>query len=248
MAYISLNHIKLIIKSAIASATRYKPNLEVTDPDDPRYVAGKLPKEKITSVPASALPTISSTKIDGLSIIATTGSYNDLSDAPVLASVASSGNYNDLSNIPSKLDKRTNAYQPGVIEGLNTTASGAYSHAEGWGSTASNSASHAEGLDTTASGQCSHAEGSNTIASAAYQHVQGFYNLEKDYSYIHIVGNGTKSNRSNAHTLDWFGNAWYAGTVEGTAMIVKSSTDGSTKRFKITVDDTGTISATEVTT
>jgi hypothetical protein len=38
-----------------------------------------------------------------------------------------------------------------------------------------------------------------------------------------------------------------AGTVEGKAMIVKSSTEGSTKRFKITVDDSGTISATEVT-
>ena len=49
MANISLNHIKLIIKSAIASATRYKPNLEVTDPDDPRYVAGKLPANKIAS-------------------------------------------------------------------------------------------------------------------------------------------------------------------------------------------------------
>jgi hypothetical protein len=29
-------------------------------------------------------------------------------------------------------------------------------------------------------------------------------------------------------------------------MIVKSSTDGSTKRFKITVDDSGTISAVEI--
>ena len=31
-------------------------------------------------------------------------------------------------------------------------------------------------------------------------------------------------------------------------MIVKSSTKGSTKRFKVTVDDFGTISATEITT
>lgn len=33
----------------------------------------------------------------------------------------------------------------------------------------------------------------------------------------------------------------------GTAMIVKSSTEGSSKRFKITVDDTGAITATEIT-
>lgn len=56
-----------------------------------------------------------------------------------------------------------------------------------------------------------------------------------------------ESRRSNAHTLDWNGNAWYAGTVEGTGMIVKSSTAESTKRFLVTVDDSGTISATEVT-
>ena len=47
--------------------------------------------------------------------------------------------------------------------------------------------------------------------------------------------------------IDWSGNAWYAGTVEGTAMIVKSSTEGSSKRFKITVDDSGVITATEIT-
>ena len=36
--------------------------------------------------------------------------------------------------------------------------------------------------------------------------------------------------------------------IEGLdALIINSSTPGSTKKFKITVDDTGTISATEVT-
>lgn len=34
--------------------------------------------------------------------------------------------------------------------------------------------------------------------------------------------------------------------VESTGIIVKSSTEGSTKRFKITVDDSGTLTATEV--
>lgn len=32
--------------------------------------------------------------------------------------------------------------------------------------------------------------------------------------YVHIVGNGTADdNRSNAHTLDWDGNAWFAGDI-----------------------------------
>ena len=134
-------------------------------------------------------------------------------------------------------------------EGSDTTASGLYSHAEGKNTTASHDCSHAEGSDTTASGWYSHAEGYYTKASGRYSHVQGKYNIDDlNEKYAHIVGNGISDTaRSNAHTLDWEGNAWYAGTVEGTAMIVKSSTPSSTKKFKITVDDTGTISATEVT-
>ena len=134
-------------------------------------------------------------------------------------------------------------------EGNGTTASGIYSHAEGKNTTASHDCCHAEGSDTTASGWYSHAEGYYTKASGRYSHVQGKYNIDDlNEKYAHIVGNGTSDTaRSNAHTLDWEGNAWFAGTVEGTAMIVKSSTQDSTKKFKITVDDTGTISATEVT-
>ena len=134
-------------------------------------------------------------------------------------------------------------------EGGASEASGRYSHAEGHRTTASNDFSHAEGDETTASGTYSHAEGYFTKASGSCSHVQGRHNIEDlNEKYAHIVGNGTSfADRSNAHTLDWEGNAWFAGTVEGTAMIVKSSTPSSTKKFKITVDDTGTISATEVT-
>lgn len=148
-------------------------------------------------------------------------------------------------------------------EGKKTTASGDYSHAEGWSTKASEQYSHAEGDSTEATGYCSHAEGSDTkasgqyshaegyytLASSKYQHVQGKFNIsDTTDTYAHIVGNGLDYlSRSNAHTLDWSGNAWYAGTVEGTAMIVKSSTEGSSKRFKITVDDSGVITATEVT-
>ena len=107
-------------------------------------------------------------------------------------------------------------------EGANTTASGESSHAEGKYTIASGYQSHAEGWSTTASGVRSHAEGLYTIASSEYQHVQGKYNIEDTANkYAHIVGNGTDTNninRSNAHTLDWEGNAWYAGKLsqEGT--------------------------------
>lgn len=134
-------------------------------------------------------------------------------------------------------------------EGNQAVASGSYSHAEGSKTTASASYTHAEGYQTTAKGAYSHAEGCRTIASKNYQHVQGKNNLEDTAGiYAHIVGNGSSdSNRANAHTLDWNGNAWFAGTVEGTALILSSATEGSTKRFRITVDDSGTLTAAEIT-
>ena len=104
-------------------------------------------------------------------------------------------------------------------EGNSTRALGSQSHAEGYLSTSSGNNSHAEGENTTASGYNSHAEGNRTKASSENQHVQGKYNIEDTKNkYAHIVGNGTSSTRSNAHTLDWNGNAWYAGklTQEGT--------------------------------
>ena len=98
-------------------------------------------------------------------------------------------------------------------EGNQTEASGQNSHAEGIRTIASKSASHAEGDNTTASGNSSHAEGLGTKAQGNNQHVQGKYNIS-DTTSAHIVGNGSRtSNRSNAHTLDWSGNAWFAGDV-----------------------------------
>ena len=106
-------------------------------------------------------------------------------------------------------------------EGKLSEALGDQSHAEGYGTEASGYASHAEGRYTVASGDYSHAEGDYTIASAVYQHVQGIYNIEGIYDdeyiyanqYLHTVGNGTSVARSNAHTIDWTGNAVFAGTV-----------------------------------
>ena len=90
---------------------------------------------------------------------------------------------------------------------------GEYSINEGI-STASGDFSHAEGYHTTASGDFSHAEGYATIAESIYQHAQGRYNLrDTENKYAHIVGNGTEDARSNAHTIDWDGNAWFAGKI-----------------------------------
>ena len=116
-------------------------------------------------------------------------------------------------------------------EGYHTTASGDYSHAEGRNTTASGNYSHAEGNRTTASGDYSHAEGYETIASCSNSHVQGRNNIEDTANkYAHIVGNGTSStSRSNAHTIDWQGNAWFKGDVFVGSTSGTNKDDGSKK-------------------
>ena len=112
-------------------------------------------------------------------------------------------------------------------EGTWTDASGTASHAEGAHTTASMEAAHAEGKGTKARSDYSHAEGYCTeVASktAIAQHVQGKANIvDAEGKYAHIVGNGeatynvdgtfTIDKASNAHTLDWNGNAWFQGEV-----------------------------------
>lgn len=99
-------------------------------------------------------------------------------------------------------------------EGPETMATGYGSHAEGSATAASGDFSHAEGQNTRALGQNSHAEGQNTYADGADSHVQGRYNVRDGSNlYAHIVGNGTADTRANIHTVDWQGNAWFAGDV-----------------------------------
>lgn len=138
-------------------------------------------------------------------------------------------------------------------EGNATTASGNDAHAEGSGTKATGAGSHAEGLDTIASGNYSHTEGRFTVALVKNQHVEGILNIE-DTTSLHIVGNGTytessgQKTKSNAHTLDKLGNAWFAGNVYVGSTSGTNKDDGSkklateeyvnNKTTTITVDDT----------
>lgn len=114
-------------------------------------------------------------------------------------------------------------------EGINTIASLDGAHAEGYKTIASEDFAHAEGQETQANNVAAHAEGSFTIANGENSHVQGRYNLkDDDNKYAHIVGNGTAENaRSNAHTLDWDGNAWYAGSLSATKLILTPESYGT---------------------
>lgn len=56
--------------------------------------------------------------------------------------------------------------------------------------------------------------GFKTIADSNNQFVTGKYNeIDSDGKYARIVGNGTDKKSSNAYTLDWKGNGWFAGNV-----------------------------------
>ena len=132
-------------------------------------------------------------------------------------------------------------------EGAMTQALNDGTHTEGYQTKATGSCAHAEGLATTASGAQAHVEGRYTIAAGGAQHVEGIANIEDtEDKYIHIAGNGTFDARSNAYTLDWQGNGWYSGTVEASAIILRSSTPGSNKKFRITIDDDGILSSEEM--
>ena len=102
-------------------------------------------------------------------------------------------------------------------EGGATIAEGPYSHTEGQNCSTTIEAlwAHAEGVNTVALAMATHTEGNGTIAASYCQHVQGQFNLvDEETKYVHIVGKGADDdNRSNAHTLDWNGNAWFAGAV-----------------------------------
>lgn len=116
-------------------------------------------------------------------------------------------------------------------EGVNCQANGNNSHAEGNSSIAGGKQSHAEGTMSEALGNNSHAEGNRaktyegaaashaegnfTVAGSAVQHVQGQYNIiDTKGKYLHIIGNGTsETNRKNAMTVDWKGNAEFAGDI-----------------------------------
>lgn len=112
-------------------------------------------------------------------------------------------------------------------EGINSIASGEGSHVEGYYTETRGRYSHAEGQNNITEGECSHVEGVYNVALGDYQHVEGKYAIidtENPNLYAHIVGNGTSTTeRSNAHTLDWDGNAWYAGDFSADGNMILSS-------------------------
>ena len=132
-----------------------------------------------------------------------------------------------------------------------------YAHAEGEGTWALGRCAHAEGYYTRAIYPASHASGLFTVAGATGQVVQGrandddLINLE---NYAHIVGNGivnyakdsdtyVADKKSNAYTLDWEGNGWYAGNLllgSGKSIYIDCETPEDLNKYRVPIIYTGT--------
>lgn len=101
-----------------------------------------------------------------------------------------------------------------ILNGNTNKASGDYALAEGKGTTSAGTATHTEGIGTFTRAMAQHVHGT-------YNELDGAGSPQWKGKYVTIVGNGEdENNRSNAHTLDWDGNAWFKGKVYvgGTSM------------------------------
>jgi hypothetical protein len=121
-----------------------------------------------------------------------------------------------------------------IAAGNHSEANGDSSVAIGYYSIADGDQSAAFGYETYAGGDYSLATGMNTSANGDVQFVSGRYNKKDEKNkFAVIVGNGEDEdvkdedgniitqNRSNAYTLNWEGDAWYAGRVK----VGRSTTD-----------------------
>ena len=134
--------------------------------------------------------------------------------------------YNDTGFINNMMAQGAGSHCEGYTTVVTKRATHAGSHMEGYSDNsdgvaqqyAQGNGTHCEGWNTYCANNttaAAHTEGRGTAAGSAYQHIEGKYNIiDTESIYQHIVGNGTENiHRHNSHTLDWQGNAVFAGTV-----------------------------------
>ena len=205
------------------SPTNVQSDMSEDDPASLSYIRNRA---ILNTTSSSSIPTGTETIKGTVSLhkISKSGLYSDLINA-----VGRGADNGEIFNSYSGQSKNRAMGNYSHAEGYHTESTGNYSHAEGYftnvtgekghvegyGNGATGEASHAEGISTTAGGTAAHSEGFHTATGSAYQHAQGKYNVVDSLdTYAHIVGNGTADNaRSNAHTLDWNGNAWFKGNI-----------------------------------
>lgn len=147
----------------------------------------------------------------------------------------------------SILNGKQNVLQNGfgtLMSGNNNYGSGSNHGCFGYGNRIGGSNNFLSGANNTAEEENGSGLGIG-LKVKSMQHVTGRYNTDDvDHKYAEMVGNGeSDTQRSNAYTLDWQGNAKYAGTVESKGIIL---TDSATEqKYKLTIAN-GNIEITAV--
>ena len=151
---------------------------------------------------------LSTDYISGLSTVATSGDYADLTNKPTIPDISTKMDKENPTGTGSLSINRladSDVGENSVAVGEICIASGNDSMAEGFGTEAIGDCSHAEGNHTVASGHSSHAEGNQTEASGDYSHAEGggggsvpFTTADGECS--HAEGVGTTSSGMGSHT------------------------------------------------
>ena len=192
-----------------------------------------LPDKDGTIALTSDIPTVSYpvTSVNGQTGVITL-SASDVGAQPTLVSgtniktvngnsLLGSGDITITSGLQNLVDGSAEGSLVGVNAGSVTTNPGTDSLALGYKSDAAGVNSVAAGYWSSAGGNCSFALGDKLIAQRKHQTVIGKFNIADtggtdattDGNSAFIIGNGTSSQRSNALTVDWNGNAVLAGKV-----------------------------------
>ena len=194
------------------------------------------------------------------------------SNAEGLLSVAS-GNFAHAEGTRTKATKN-NTHSEGDLteatgnsahsEGVESKATGNVSHAEGWKTKASGVASHSAGEGTIAAGRGQCAVGKYNVSDTSSMFIVGKGSSDTSRSNAFKVTNTGEG---------YFASDVYVGNASGTSntkklateayvdeaianipvndneydyIILKSSTEGSTKKFKLTIDDSGILTTSEI--
>ena len=194
-----------------------------------------------------------------LSNVAYSGDYSDLLNKPTLAAVATSGDFNDLSNKPAMLTPNSRNYDAAYftksskeIGWLSVYPTIEYNQTSGkfyknnWETNGlsgndlpitfwTSMEKKLDGMQSVRNLDCL-LRLTHTGASSGW----GISGLAfTSYGIYEVTSNSILLSESEGLFLEF---------SPLQTMVLRSSTAGSTKKFKITVDDAGTLSATEVTT
>lgn len=195
-----------------------------------------------------------------LSNVAYSGDYSDLLNKPALAAVATSGDFNDLSNKPAMLTPNSRNYDAAYF----TKSSKEMGWLSVYPTIEYNQTSGKFYKNPWETSGLSGNDLPSTFWTSMTKKLDGMQTvgvLDCLLRLIHIGAGATSGWEIGGLAFTSYGiyevtsNSILLSESEGLflefsplqTMVLRSSTAGSTKKFKITVNDTGTLSATEVT-